>query len=1001
MVSGSQIVHVPFAAGIDDKVDPKQAPAGTLSSLRNAYFSRSGEIAKRFGLQNLGTTDTDEVGFVAASVFTRDGALCCIGTDHLVYTYIPSLTRWKKGPLAPGRLSASTETVVGALGSANQPQVAFGSGTVVYAWHVGSPYSVGEIYIKAVDLATGAHVVPPTRLSTVGSCPRVVVDAGVAYVAWVEGDSSPRSLYAARLTLSGAFPLTASVPVVAGTVNPAGGFNVSSNAPFDISRLQDGASGICWVWGDSTSGLIIGITDSSLSFTSMRAYGGAGLCSSISISSRPYLVNGNTFVSYLSGASTWRVGAYDWYAAAVVSDIVVAGATGGAVDASGNSILQVGDDEAVLVLNGHVRTYQPSTGTLINGVTVYEGDVLSRPFLFGGRYYMLTSPERKKANTDVASVVLVDLQYPNLTGATQGVLPAGNIAMRQFSQRTGMGADAAVVSATEVRVVYNTIQLPYNLLKPPPDSIECATITTNPQPRAVEVLKSSLLSGAVPWWFDGSDAGDVGFYGGTPNTSNSATAGGLVAAGTYIVGIGYERMDANGVLHRSPVYLSSFTLGAATAIDVSGSNVTACSKFSQSSLTYLIVYLTDNLLSVLYRYSKPPVEASLPNEWTTVGATPVIVADGIFSYSPRVPVYTLGDALDDVAPPSFLDVCLHRGRVFAVGGDRRTVWFSKLLADEPNVFPGFNEALTIRVDDGSDVVALGSLDTVLVVWTSQGVYYLEGEGPGPSGFPTDYGPARKIAADIGCLTPRSVASCQMGLLFQGTDRQIWLLSRSLSLEPVGRAVEDTIAAYPIVRAATLVENFDQVRFACTTIAGDAGITLVWDYSPGVKQWAIYEHGNVVSACSWGDRYVCVNGAGVVFAELENSWLDNGAWYSVVVETNWFGGPTTWQRVRAVQTVGDYKSAHGFTVELAVDHSPTYQQVSSFTEAEVLVNQGRATVRLGAQNGMNPRCKAMRLRLTDTAPVDVGTGESQRWSGFALEILPQPGLSRHGAANAKR
>lgn len=122
---------------------------------------------------------------------------------------------------------------------------------------------------------------------------------------------------------------------------------------------------------------------------------------------------------------------------------------------------------------------------------------------------------------------------------------------------------------------------------------------------------------------------------------------------------------------------------------------------------------------------------------------------------------------------------------------------------------------------------------------------------------------------------------------------------------------------------------------------------------------------------------------------------------MVIETAWFGGPTTWQRVRAVQTVGDYKSAHGFTVELSVDHSSSYLQTATFTEAEVLVNRGRATVRLGAQNGMNPRCKAMRIRITDTAPAVLGTGESTRWSGFALEILPAPGLSRHGAANAKR
>jgi hypothetical protein len=970
--------------------------------LRNGFFSRSGEVAKRPGLDVLTVTDTDGSTFTATRVFQRGDDLCAIASNGYVYSYVEALDRWRKGPEALA-LTARTEVVAASVGSANQPQVAYYGGYIVYVWHVGSPYLEGDIYVKVVEASTGAHVVPPTRVSTVGRGPRVVAVGGAAYVAWVEGNGAPRSLYACKVTLSGTFAVSAGISMVAAGVN-------GSDGCFDISPMSGVSQVLCWAWADNVADLQFAISDSSLTFVSgPSAYGGGGaLCESVSISSRPWASSQYTFITYYeAGGLTYRAGTWDWNATAIVpgSDIAVAGAAAGGL---GNSILQIGDDEALLAVSGHIRTYQPSTGTLINNITVYDGTLLSRPFSFGGKYYVSHAPHRTVStqNAPNTSAVLSELGYPNTTGVTLPVSPAANLAMRMYGRLTGNPPDAAVVSSTEIRLVHSTSPAEYNVLYPSAESIECATIKSGEALRNVEVLGSALFAGAAPWWFDGSRSGDVGFSGTNPGVAGDVAPGSLTALGAYVAGVTYERVDSNGILHRSPVYQKAYTLtGADTSLLVTPKNVVPCSKQKSGSVvdggTNIVFYVSDASGTVLYRTTRP-TWLFLANVPTTPGAAAATVETGFFSGNEtRIPAYTLGDVLDDVQPPAFIDVCLHRGRVFAIAGDQRTVWFSKLIADEPNVFPGFNEGLTVRVDDGSNIVALASLDTVLLIFTEQGIYYLEGEGPGPSGFPTDYGQPRKIAADIGCLSALSVVGCQLGVLFQGSDARIWMMTRSMSLEPLGGPVEDTLASYPVVKSATLVENFDQVRFACVNAAGDAGRTLVWDYAPGTRQWSVYEHGVVVSACTWRDRYVCVLSSGAVRRESLTSWLDAGAWVPLVVETAWFGGPTTWQRVRAVQTVGDYKSAHGFTVELSVDHSASYLQTATFTEADVLVNRGRATVRLGAQNGMNPRCKAMRLRLTDTAPAVLGTGESTRWSGFALEILPAPGLSRHGAANAKR
>ena len=284
---------------------------------------------------------------------------------------------------------------------------------------------------------------------------------------------------------------------------------------------------------------------------------------------------------------------------------------------------------------------------------------------------------------------------------------------------------------------------------------------------------------------------------------------------------------------------------------------------------------------------------------------------------------------------------------------------------------------------------------------------VEGDGPGPNALNSDYSAPRSITGGQGCASPRSVVSSADGTYYLGRDGILYLVTRGLQISPVGAAVQGVTALYPRCTSAVLVEAQSQIRWTFRATSGTSGVSVVYDYLRG--QWSTFDYtlGGVATcgiedATMWNGVYTILSQAGAVYTESTTSFLDVSAWVTLQIESAWIvaAGLTDWQRVRRIQTLGTYQTAHGLTVELAVNGSTSYQQTATFTEANVLVNRDIVTVHLGSQNGMNPRCKAVRFRLTDTAPATLGTGEGARFSAVGLEIVPRTGPSRHGAAGSK-
>lgn len=1018
-MNNAQVVSVAFRQGIDERVDPKQAPPGTLTGLRNGVFTRQGEIAKRYGTLRLSEYDPALNLVSIARLFTRGDELCGVATDGYVYTYSEHLSRWIKHDLAP-EWTATWSTAVDSSVGVCDPDIATYNGMAVVTWRSGIFSSVsGELYIAAYDLTTGATLINPTLVTSTAAKPHVIAESGVFIVGWQDLSVTPRKIRVCTVdpttqTISAITDLLTDVAVGQNLVHTGfyGSVTYAEPSGWDMAGMGDGT--VALVYARSAGAPWLRVVRFYTNFVPISAaahtlYAAAQRPLTVSCAIWPgtttlYIGFGN----YASIATMdYRLAGFDMGGMVSLWDV---GPGVGQSDMTPVSVCAIDASNAVYNYN-RTSARVTSGGSVSSGLAV-DGFPQSRQWVSGSRLYVGINAGQKfnlwtatPPSISNPSVMVAELPL-SAYGVDAPAFPAAVVAPRMGTRRSLHASNVGQVSASDVWFPFSFARELGEQAQLPAMGLARMQKNDAQRTRAVNILGLAIVCGAVPWWFDGSTVGDVGFVGSIPTATSSATVGGLVASTTYLVGVVAQRRDRVGNLHRGPAYLTSVTLNAGnTSLDVTQRYYSVTSK-QKAPGVFAGVHLADQLVVYLSASNGQILSraASITNLATSGSAT-ANLGSGSFGEL----LYTTGNRLEDQQAPGFVAMVAHKNRIFGISGDQRTVYFSKQTTDDASTFPGFNDALTFRIDDIGNLVALASHDSVLLVLGDDGVHYVEGDGPAPVvGASSDLSP-RRINTTIGCADARSVVTYQDGTMYLGTDGRLYLVQRDLSVVPFGFPIEDTLAAYPVVTSAVAIEDQDQVRLTCNNAAGSAGVVLVWDYV--ARTWSRFDYWDtsgagpnapITSAVMWRGQYVFSFASGYVFKEDQTRYTDVDAWVTLQIETAWMSttGPQGWQRVRRVQTLGDYRTAHGLTIEQAVDYSTTYQQTTTFAEANVAVNRAKVTVGLGAQNGMNPRCQAYRLRITDTAPAVSGTGEASRWSGFALEVIPRTGVARQGAASRK-
>lgn len=496
------------------------------------------------------------------------------------------------------------------------------------------------------------------------------------------------------------------------------------------------------------------------------------------------------------------------------------------------------------------------------------------------------------------------------------------------------------------------------------------------------------VAAGVPMIFDGTRIFEESFFS-FPEAVTEATSAGTLT-GAYSYAVLWRRTDSNGNTHTSapsfaptPVTLASQEM----TLSVPATMMSWYNNYPGTEL-WLDVYVTAASGSTYYYHGSTRAIGHGSSNFTyVVNANP---------NTTNPFVYTTGGVLDNVNPPGARFNTAHNQRLWIVDDTGITVWLSQ--AFQAGAAIGWNEDLTFSLPIGGAITALAEMDANLVIFKTDSIYVVDGDGPAATGQGSDLTTPQKIATDVGALDWRSVVLFPKGLLFQARAG-FYLVDRGLNVSFIGKPVEDTLALFPIVTSATLAPSAQQVRFTCSN--GTTSISVAYDYLHGA--WTTYQYAqlaaDIASGTLYGDQFVLVTRDGFLWLEHEPTdiarFLDDdtsGAPHFVPtsitmpsVRVNGAQGIQGYQRVRRVQYFGEPGDSHGISIGIAVNDDPTIRQTGAWSSMQLSSNPYGDQCELHLAGSLN-KVESVQITISDTEGSDVTSGEGAIFVSLAIEVI---------------
>ncbi len=279
-------------------------------------------------------------------------------------------------------------------------------------------------------------------------------------------------------------------------------------------------------------------------------------------------------------------------------------------------------------------------------------------------------------------------------------------------------------------------------------------------------------------------------------------------------------------------------------------------------------------------------------------------------------LYTTGGVLANGPPPASDLLTQYRNRLIAVSSEDPFTWhFSKPVGTGVPV--QFSPFFYKKIPEfGGQITALGVMDDKLIFFKRSSIFIVVGSGPNNLGLQDDFNDAELVTTDTGCSEPKSVVRMPLGLMYKSA-KGIYLLNRGLNVEYRGAPVEayNNVA----VTSSELIESVNQVRFTLET-----GVTLVYDYF--FDQWSVFTNQNAVDSTIFDSKFVYLRPDGKIYKESSTSWTDGGAPIYLKAKTAWlsFNGLQGLERIYNAMVLGEYKSPHTLTFQVAHDFAAASQ-----------------------------------------------------------------------------
>lgn len=478
--------------------------------------------------------------------------------------------------------------------------------------------------------------------------------------------------------------------------------------------------------------------------------------------------------------------------------------------------------------------------------------------------------------------------------------------------------------------------------------------------------------------------------------------------------------DQNGDRHESPIS-SDWLIDMPTASSVKGLTFVVDYpdltnyRENSSSKYYIEVYSTADGDKVhenpMYWCLDVPVTKNADGFFVSELRTDPELSGGTDIDDPttRRPLAEDTGKLFNSATPPFRDIAYGASRVYGISAENpHEVWQSLL----PEVFSAtqWNPALLFGVNPHTELTSLAFLDEKIILFTEDEIYVTRPSDRGNDGVGTDFTP-QIITSDTGCINRLSIATTPQGVVFQG-KRGIYLLDRSLQVQFISGAIEDTIENASINSA--VVVPFDQeVRFGT-----DADETFIYHYPSG--NWASRPSDDrMVHAAMVDTKYYQAINTPLGWAissertTSDTNFDDNGEISSTQIDndleitTNWFkpSGLQGFQRIWHVGVAGKFIShGTGYTnpsklrIYLAYDNDDTWVDTYDLTlpaEGEPFYLKVKPS---------RQKCTSIRVGIFEVSATTLEGnsvhGEGCHLSGVSLEVGLFPGGHRYETAGMR-
>lgn len=910
MAIQKQGYNIPFGQGVDTKTDPFQVAAGKMLALNNAVF-RSGSLNKRNGFGNLTSLSlTTQTGLA-----TLNGNL--LSTGHSLYSYNSNSGTWQnQGSMY--NLDLQTKALVrSSLNLTNTDAAVAANGLCCTVFLSGAS---SEACYQISDVNTGAIVVGNTAIEASAVTPRVVVTSAYFLIIYrVSGNLKYKRISLGEPTsISSATTLWSTID----TSNPGFDACVSNNQLYfaACTTAGGGAVEVKFIntnWDLSPASTLAGELADFISITSDES--------------------GSTPVIWtsFSDSTTTKTAAWDPALNAVLAATTVTTAR------TLTSLTSTAINGSVMLCYAENTTVTGETSPFVFTRTCTEGGTVgtewvcvssvglaSKAFLVSDETYFLTAFGRSyqptyflirargsQTNTSYPSgEIVAKLAYSNGGGLISGqVLPSISSysnslyvpylykTLLQSVNRTAGSIAPGVYTQTGV----NMAQFTFN-----------AELSQN-----AEIANSLHLNGGMLWQYDGVKPVEHGFhlYPEGLTTSISASGGSITTQQYYYVAC-FEWTDGQGYTHRSapsvPVS-ANVTSGSINSIAVTIPYLRMTAKWD--------IRATSNVRVVLYRWSTAqPIyyqvsSITSPTINYTYSTQSVAITDTAADSSilGNNILYTTGGVVENIGAPAIAAMTLYKSRLFAVDAeDRDTLWFSKqIIEDTPvemsDLFTQYVAPSSAAQGATGPITALAAMDDKLIIFKSNSIYYMTGNGPDNTGGSNDFSTPVFITSTVGCSNPNSLVVTPNGIMFQ-SDKGIWLLGRDLSSKYIGAAVE----AYnsDTVISALSIPNSNEVRFNL-----EGGTVLLYDYY--YDQWGTFTNVPGISSVLFNSLHTYLASNGTVRQETPDQYLDGSQPVLISFTTSWLKLTNLqgFQRAYCLYLLGTFLSPHKLTLSISYDY----------------------------------------------------------------------------------